>query len=325
MSTQEGKANTTSSKDKSDRTKPTTRSGSSASVDSSAKNLASVVNNTSALDLSAKGSSTSSTQSGSGAGLTDADKADSQGASGSKESDSRPDQEPSSDPVSDSSKESSTDKESASTKGTIEGDDSAPAASEASTSAAAPGGDVDSNQSSSSNTELDLLESSVLPSDFTLDSLLKDIDEVGSGGKANEMPPLDVSEIIRSFEDLPVESDSSTAGDSSDVNTGGDTGTVKDAPEGSNDIQMATSIRNRLSLQNEHSYAHVRRQSPRRTPASSKPASGRSTPDVPDTADEAETGTAAGHDYGLRKTSSPGKIYSMASSVNRQNEPNPAL
>jgi len=251
-------------------------------------------------------SATSSTQSGSGAGLTDADKVDSQGASGSKESDSRSDQEPSSDPVRDSSKESSTDKESASTKETIEGDDSAPAASEASTSAAASGRDVDNNQSSSSNTELDLLESSVLPSDFTLDSLLKDIDEVGSGGKASEMPPLDVSEIIRSFEDLPVESDSITAGDSSVVNTGGDTGTVKDAPEGSNDIQMATSIRNRLSLQNEHSYAHVRRQSPRRTPASSKPASGRSSPEVPDTADEAETGTAASHDYGLRKTSSPG-------------------
>lgn len=318
MSIQEGKANTTSSKDKSDHSKPATRSGSSASVDSSAKNLASVVNNTSALNLSAKGSSTSSTQSGSGAGLTDADKADSQGASGSKESDSRSDQEPSSDPVRDSSKEPSSDKESVSTKETIEGDDSAPAASEASTSASASGGDVDSNQSSSSNTELDLLESSVLPSDFTLDSLLKDIDEVGSGGKASEMPPLDVSEIIRSFEDLP-------AGDSSVVNTGGDTGTVKDASEGSNDIQMATSIRNRLSLQNEHSYAHVRRQSPRRTPASSKPASGRSSPDVSDTADEAETGNAAGHDYGLRKTSSPGKIYYMASSMNRQNEPNPAL
>ena len=126
-------------------------------------------------------------------------------------------------------------------------------------------------------------------------TLLKDIEEDGSGGKANEIPPLDVSEIIRSFEDLPVESDSGTAGDSSLFDTGGDTSTMGDSSEGGNDIQMASSIQDRSSLQDEHSYANSRRQSPRRTPASSKPASGRSTPDVSDS------------EYGLRKTSSPSK------------------
>lgn len=289
MSTQEGKANTTSTKGKSDRSKPATGSGSIASVDSSAKSLASVVNNTTALNLSAKDSSATRAQSGCGTGLTDADKADSQGAAGSKESDS----------VSDSLKES------ASSKETIADDNSAPAASEALTSAAASGADVVGNRSTSSNTELDLLGSSVLPSDFTLNSLLKDIEGDGSGGKANEMPPLDVSEIIRSFEDMPAESDSSTAGNSSLFDTGGDTSTVGDSSEGSNEIQMASSIQGRSSLQAEHNYAHSRRQSPRRTPASSKPASGTSSPDVPDTASDAEAGNAAGHEYGLRKTSSP--------------------
>ena len=291
MSTQEGQVDTASTKGKRDSGKPATGSGSNTSVDSSAKSVASVVNNTSALNLSAKGNAASSKQSGAGTGMTDGDNADSQGAAGSKESD----EVPSSGTARDSLKESSTDKESASNKETTEDGDSAPAASETSTSAAASGADVDSKQSTSSNTELDLLGSSMLPSDFTLDSLLKDIDEDGSGGKANEMPPLDVSEIIRSFEDLPVESDSNTAGNSSLLDTGGHTSTVGDSSEGSNDIQMASGIRDRSSLQDEHSYAHTRRQSPRRTPASSKPASGRSTPDVSDS------------EYGLRKTSSSSK------------------
>ena len=288
MSTQEGKANTsTSTKGTGDRGKPVTESGSSASVDSTAKSLASVVNNTSALNVSAQDSSASSKQPGSGA--------DSQGAAGSEGSNSQSDEVPSSDTAGDSLKESSTDKESASNKETTADGDSAPAASAASTSAAASGGDADGIQSTSSSTELDLLGSSVLPSDLTLDSLLKDIEEDGSGDKADEMPPLDVSEIIRSFEDLPVESDSNTAGDSSLFDTGGDTSTVGDSSEGGNDIQMASSIQDKSSLQDEHSYAHSRRQSPRRTPASSKPASGRSTPDVSDT------------EYSLRKTSSPSK------------------
>ena len=85
MSTQEGKANTsTSTKGASDRGKPATESGSSASVDSTAKSLASVVNNTSALNVSAQDSSASSKQPGSGTGLTDGDNADSQGAAGSE-------------------------------------------------------------------------------------------------------------------------------------------------------------------------------------------------------------------------------------------------
>lgn len=295
MSTQEGKANTASTKGKSDRGKPATESGSSASVDITAKSIASVVNNTSAVNVSSKDSPASSKQSGSGTGLTDGDNADSQGAAGSKGSNSQSDEVPSSDTAGDSLEESSTGKESTSNKETIEDGGSTPAASEASTSAVASGGDVDGNQSTSSNTELDMLGSSVLPSDITLDSLLKDIEEDGSGGKANEIPPLDVSEIIRSFEDLPVESDSGTAGDSSLFDTGGETSTVGDSSEGGNDIQMASSIQDRSSLQDEHSYANSRRQSPRRTPASSKPASGRSTPDVSDS------------EYGLRKTSSPSK------------------
>lgn len=299
MSTQEGKASTTSAKGKSDNSKPATRSGSSVSVDSSAKSLASVVNNTSVLNSSKDSSPATSTQSGSGTGLTDADKADLQSAAGSKESVLQLDQVPGSDTVSDSLKES------ASSKETIAGENSASAASEASTSTAVSAADADGNQSTSSNTELDLLGSSVLPSDFTLNSLLKDIEGDGSDGKANEMPPLDVSEIIRSFEDIPVESDSSTAGGSSVFDTGADTGTVGDSSERSNEIQMASSIQARSSLQDEHNYAHSRRQSPRRTPASSKPASGRSSPDVSDTAGEAEAGNAAGHEYGLRKTSSP--------------------
>jgi len=299
MSTQEGQVDTASTKGKRDSGKPATGPGSSASVDSSAKSLASVVNNTSVLNLSTEGNAASSKQSGSGTGLTDGDNADSQGAAGSKESD----EVPSSGTKPDSLKESSTDKESASNKETVEDGDTVPAAAEASTSAPASGGDLDGNKSTPSNTGLDLLGSSMLPSDFTLDSLLKNIDEDGSDAKANEMPPLDVSEIIRSFEDLPVESDSRTAGSSSLFDTGGHTSTMADSSEGSHDIQMASSIRDRSSLQDEHSYAHTRRQSPRRTPASSKPASGSSTPDVSDS------------EYGLRKTSSPSKSVSFVTNL----------
>ena len=89
---------------------------------------------------------------------------------GQKGSNLQSDEVPSSDTAGDSLKESCTDKQSANNKETTEDGDYAPAASEASTSAAASGGDVDGIQSTSSNTELDLLGSSVLPSDLTLDS-----------------------------------------------------------------------------------------------------------------------------------------------------------
>ena len=251
MSTQEGKTTTTSTDGNSDSSiTPATGSDSSESVDDSAKSLALVVNNTSAL--SGKDSS------GSGTGPTGGDKANVQSAAGSSESDT----------ASDSLNESSTDKESTSNKEGNANQNSGSASSEALPSAAVPGAtDIDENQSSASNSGLDLLGSSVLPSDLTLDSLLQDIEGDGSGAEGNEMPPLDVSEIIKSFEDIPVESGGSTPANSSLFDSEGDTGTVGDSLESANEIQMASSIQDKSSLQDEHDYAISRRQSPRRTPA----------------------------------------------------------
>ncbi|XP_078378002.1 uncharacterized protein LOC144661172 isoform X2 [Oculina patagonica] len=252
MSTQEGKTSSTSTDGNSDSSiTPATASDSRESVDSSAKSLASVVNNTSALNSSAKDSS-SSAGTGHDAGASESDSQ----ASGF-----------------------STDKEAASNK---ENTTDGPATSEAPTSATTSGAtDGDGDQSTGNNTGLDLLGSSMLPSDFTLDSLLKDIEGDGSGGEGNDMPPLDVSEIIRSFEDLPVESSSNTPANSTLLESEGDTGTLGDSSESANEIQMASSIQDRSSLQDEHDYAIARRQSPRRTPAASK-----SQTDAPDAEDE---------------------------------------
>lgn len=257
MSTQEGKTTTTSTDGNSDSSiTPATGSDSSESVDDSAKSLALVVNNTSAL--SGKDSSGAGIQPGSGTGPAGADKANLQSAAGSSESDT----------ASDSLNELSTDKESTSNKESNENQNSGSASSEAPPSAAVSGAtDVDENQSSASNTGLDLLGSSVLPSDLTLDSLLQDIEGDGSGAEGNEMPPLDVSEIIKSFEDIPVESGGSTPANSSLFDSEGDAGTVGDSLESANEIQMASSIQDKSSLQDEHDYAISRRQSPRRTPA----------------------------------------------------------
>lgn len=76
----------------------------------------------------------------------------------------------------------------------------------------------------------------VLLSDIILDSLLKDIEEDGLGGKVNEILFFDVLEIIWSFEDLFVEFDSGIVGDFLFFDIGGDISIVGDFLEGGNDI-----------------------------------------------------------------------------------------
>lgn len=111
---------------------------------------------------------------------------------------------------------------------------------------------------------LDVLGSSLLPSDFTLDNLLKDITGDGSEIEANEMPPLDVSEIISSFGDIPVESDISTTASTSH-------GTVTVASQGTTvDSDSETRSGNQGSAIDDDSSPNPRRQSPRRAPALSK-------------------------------------------------------
>lgn len=108
---------------------------------------------------------------------------------------------------------------------------------------------------------LDILGSSLLPSDLTLDNLLKDITTDGSGSEANEIPPLDISEIISSFEDIPIESEMSiTTSSSHDADSAASQG----AFDSDNEIRSQGS-----ALDDDHS-SNARRQSPRRAPAPSK-------------------------------------------------------
>ena len=99
---------------------------------------------------------------------------------------------------------------------------------------------------------------------FTLDNLLKDITGDDSEIEANEMPPIDVSEIISSFGDIPVESDISPTATTSD-------GTVTVASQGTTvDPDNETRSGNQGSAIDDDGSANPRRQSPRRAPAPSK-------------------------------------------------------
>ena len=107
---------------------------------------------------------------------------------------------------------------------------------------------------SQDNGGLDILGSSVLPSDVTLDNLLKDITGDGPGSEVDEMPPLDVSEIISSFEDIPVSTESSA--------------TTSQGAACDSDSEMRSSSQG--SAFEDDRNPHSRRQSPRRAALSSK-------------------------------------------------------
>lgn len=116
------------------------------------------------------------------------------------------------------------------------------------------------------NSELDILPS-LLPSDFTLDNVLKDITGDGSASGADETLPLNVSEIISSFEDLPVDSDSHTAtGMSRDAVTAPSDGVACDSDSD------ARKSREGSAIEESHSTS-FRRQSPRKAPTKSTPMS----------------------------------------------------
>ena len=120
-----------------------------------------------------------------------------------------------------------------------------------------------------SSSELDILPS-LLPSDFTLDNVLKDITGDGSASGANEMLPLDVSEIVISCEDLPVESDSHTAtGMSCDAVTAPSDGVACDSDS---DARSSREGREGSAMEDDHRTS-FRRQSPRKAPTKSTPLS----------------------------------------------------
>ena len=216
------------------------------SVDTSITSLVSVVNNTSALNSSTKDGVAESTKSVSSTEPIDVDQMHSSVSKGSY---------------------------SKATEETLQSENFEANA----TSTSASNEPIDTSEKSQSTTstksgavdsrgdgEVDVLGSSLLPSDFTLDNLLKDITGDDSEIEANEMPPLDVSEIISSFGDIPVESDISTTASTSQ-------GTVTVASQGTtvdSDSEMRSG--NQGSAIDDDGNPNPRRQSPRRAPAPSK-------------------------------------------------------
>lgn len=299
MSTQEGKTNTTSTDDN------IVTPAASSDACKSVKNLTLVVNNTSALNSPVKDSLPAGEKSGSSEPI-DVDEYDPENVTGSNESSSQAKQLSQSSPVSDAVQESSTVKESDSHKQSTSNQDSEPAASKAAVSATASSQtDIDDNRSTTSSTGLDLLGSSLLPSDATLDDLLKGMTGDGTDIEASDMPPLDLSEIISSFEDVPAESESNTPVSAALSDTVSDRGATGGSAQGTSNSQMLSSIQGKPHLEDD-SYATTRRQSPRRTPAPPKSASGSSSKDASDTEGETEASGVSSHEYSLRKTSSPG-------------------
>ena len=107
---------------------------------------------------------------------------------------------------------------------------------------------------------LDFLGSSLLPSDMTLDHLLKDMTGNGSGGEASAMSPLDISEVISSFGELPDESSATITDDA--VTT-----TVQGA---ACDSDTETRSSSQGSTVGDDNNLSTRRQSPRRGPSATK-------------------------------------------------------
>lgn len=265
MSTQEGKSNTTSA--------------ASSDASKSVEDLTSVVNNTSALNSPAKERLFTS-------------------VSGSNESTSQAKLLCKSSSRRDAVRDSSAEKFRGNKKSAGNKDSSSQGAASA---IPLTENDVDGNRRLACSTDFDPLGSSMLPSDTTLDDFLKDMNRDGTGSDANEMPSLDLSEIISSFGDMPAQSGGNTPVGASL----GDT-TTTSAVGRSADSQVPSFLQGKPHLQDDDlSYSTTRRQSPRRTTAPTKSASGSSSRDVSDTDGEGETSEGSSHDYSLRKTSSP--------------------
>ena len=216
-------------------------------VDSNITSLVSVVNNTSALNSSTKDGMAESAKSVSSTEPIDVDQLDS---AVSKESDLKDSEET----LPSESSEVNVTSTPASNKPIDPSEKSQRSAS------SAESGVVDSQD----NGGLDVLGSSLLPSDITLDNLLKDITGDGSEIEANDMPPLDVSEIISSFGDMPLESDISTTDSvSHDTVTLASQGTSVDSDSETRSCSQGSAIE-------DDGSPNTRRQSPRRAPAPSK-------------------------------------------------------
>ena len=217
------------------------------SVDTSITSLVSVVNNTSALNSSTKDGVAESTKSVSSTEPIDVDQMHSSVSKGSS---------------SEASEETlpSENSEANATPTSASNEPTDPSEKSQGSTASTESGAVDSQGDGG----LDVLGSTLLPSDFTLDNLLKDITGDDSEIEANEMPPLDVSEIISSFGDIPVESDISATATTSD-------GTVTVASQGTTvDSDTETRSGNQGSAIDDDGSTNPRRQSPRRAPAPSK-------------------------------------------------------
>lgn len=127
--------------------------------------------------------------------------------------------------------------------------------------------------------ELEFLPS-LLPSDVTLDTLLKDITGGAPTSVSNDMMPIDVSEIIHSLEDLPNEraSSSETADLSCDTVT-----TASESARGDSVIATGSETPQSAGADGDSS-SRSRRQSLRKLPSSSLPTPAASlTEDCPQT------------------------------------------
>ena len=101
---------------------------------------------------------------------------------------------------------------------------------------------------------LEFLGSSLLPSDMTLDNLLKDLTGNSSGGETSAIPPLNISEVISSFGEVPDESSATVTDDAV-------TSTVQGA---ACDSDTETRSSSQGSSVGDDNNLATRRQSPRR-------------------------------------------------------------
>ena len=210
------------------------------SPDTSVKSLVSVVNNTSALGSSAKDSSGEDTT-GHPSSVPD----EVNQSQGKSSEDAEPEL-----------KESTERTESAALSS---GDTNTPTDPCGKTQASGTTVSADSMDSEKTG-GLDFLRSSLLPSDMTLDHLLKDMTGNGSGGEASAMSPLDISEVISSFGELPDESSATVTDD-----------TVTTTVQGAAcDSDTETRSSSQGSTVGDDNNLATRRQSPRRGPSATK-------------------------------------------------------
>ena len=107
---------------------------------------------------------------------------------------------------------------------------------------------------------LEFLGSRLLPSDMTLDNLFKDLTGNSSGGETSAIPPLDISEVISSFGEVPDESSGTVTDDAV-------TSTVQGA---ACDSDTETRSSSQGSSVGDDNNLATRRQSPRRGPSATK-------------------------------------------------------